>query len=188
MQARPRSTAMGERAYHCHKVGERILRILPLLLLLLSSMKWLTSFPTFARGRTGWMACYRGWRLRAVGWPGGWRQAASGGVRSAGRWRNGGRFTAQISPRKRGNLSITLASRSTTPTFEGYSYKLDLRSTTDYRSGPQQSPTPHEKCSHRPGSAARASRQAGFLHVEIAAVAIRAKRVTKDAQAAVRTP
>jgi hypothetical protein len=70
------------------------------------SMALLTPFPTFARGRTQWGACYCGWWLRAVGWPGGWRQAAAGGVRSAGCWRNGDRFNAQILSRKRGNLSI----------------------------------------------------------------------------------
>jgi len=69
-------------------------------------MALLTPFPTFARGRTQWGACYCGWWLRAVGWPGGWRQAAAGGVRSAGCWRNGDRFNAQILSRKRGNLSI----------------------------------------------------------------------------------
>ena len=69
-------------------------------------MALLTPFPTFARGRTQWGACYCGWWLRAVGWPGGWRQAAAGGVRSAGCWRTGDRFNAQILSRKRGNLSI----------------------------------------------------------------------------------
>ena len=69
-------------------------------------MALLTPHPTFARGRTQWGACYCGWWLRAVGWPGGWRQAAAGGVRSAGCWRNGDRFNAQILSRKRGNLSI----------------------------------------------------------------------------------
>jgi hypothetical protein len=77
-------------------------------------MKWLTPFPTFARGHAEWGACYRGWRLRAVGWPGGWRQAASGGVRSAGCWRNGGRFITQILSRKRGNLSMADDTRTTT--------------------------------------------------------------------------
>ena len=77
-------------------------------------MKWLTPFPTFARGHAEWGACYRGWRLRAVGWPGGWRQAASGEVRSAGCWRNGGRFITQILSRKRGNLSMADDTRTTT--------------------------------------------------------------------------
>ena len=73
------------------------------------AIQWLTdALPDVCatRGRTQWGACWCSWRLRVVGWPRGWWQAAPGGVRSAGCWRNGSRFNAQILSRKRGNLSI----------------------------------------------------------------------------------
>ena len=77
-------------------------------------MKWLTPFPTFARGHAEWGACYRGWRLRAVGWPGGWRQAASeGGLE---RWLLAKRrpFYRPNPVTKRGNLSMADDTRTTT--------------------------------------------------------------------------